>query len=129
NTAKETYEHNNRVDGKPIPYLNEDIRKLDGRAISRFLSPGAITLFAGCPPCQPFSRMRTDKTKSVRDQDLLLEFGRVIEQCRPDFVLVENVRGMKEHSDVFMGFVNQLETIGYRVKYADVNAADYGVPQ
>lgn len=128
-TARKTYEHNNYCNGIPVAFLLEDVRELDAGKIASLISPGAITVFAGCPPCQPFSRMRTDKTKSVKDLDLLLEFGRLVEQFSPDFVFVENVRGMREHSEIFLAFIRQLNSAGYKVAYKVVNAADYGVPQ
>ncbi len=56
-----------------------------------------IYLFAGCPPCQNFSRqnpLNKNKTEEERKK-LLFEFLRIIEEILPPFILMENVPGIK----------------------------------
>jgi DNA (cytosine-5)-methyltransferase 1 len=64
-----------------------------------------IYLFAGCPPCQNFSRQNPEnKNKPLEERKkLLFEFLRVIEEILPPFVLMENVPGIKtEYNKVIL---------------------------
>ena len=85
----------------------------------------------GCSPCQYWSIIQTDKTKSQKSKNLLMEFKRFVDYLRPGYVLVENVPGIlnkKEKSGLDV-FVADLEKNGYTVHYDIVNMNDYGVPQ
>jgi DNA (cytosine-5)-methyltransferase 1 len=82
---------------------NSEIIEGDIRAISseQFLnaagkSSGEITLIAGGPPCQPFSRAGKRETVEVEDGRLFLEFVRVVNDCRPRWFLFENVKGLAQ---------------------------------
>ena len=55
----------------------------------------------GCPPCQPFSMAnpkRVDNKCNDYSEDckLLLEFGRLIKEVRPEIIAMENVPEMKK---------------------------------
>lgn len=85
----------------------------------------------GCSPCQYWSIIQTDKTKSQKSKNLLMEFKRFVDYLLPGYVLVENVPGIlakKEKSGLDV-FVADLEKKGYVVHYDVVNMNDYGVPQ
>lgn len=86
-------------------------------------------LFVGCAPCQPFSKQR-NVPEEHRDRSLLLEFGNVVEQYHPAYVVVENVPDItKRGQDIFNQFLNTLTANGYHYAYAVLNAKKYGVPQ
>lgn len=93
---------------------------------------GDIYLFAGCPPCQNFSRQNPDNVKKPVEErkKLLFEFLRIIEEIEPPFILMENVPGIKTEAnkDILDEFLNRLEK-KYVVVSAILNSADYGVPQ
>ncbi len=113
---------------------NGDICKLTGEAILRAagIKRDDIYLFAGCPPCQNFSRQNPgNKNKSLAERKkLLFEFLRVIEEINPPFILMENVPGIKaEYNKVILDeFLVRLRK-KYVVVDGILNSANYGVPQ
>ena len=92
-------------------------------------------LFAGCAPCQPFSRQNTQRPEFDEDErvPLLTHFAHLVATCKPDLVFVENVPGLQKlnaDSQPFGGFLNRLKTIGYKgIHYRSVRLAKYGIPQ
>ena len=82
-------------------------------------------------PCQGFSvanwKRRADDERNVLYKQLI----RVIEEKRPKFFLAENVKGLTnmEHGEVLKLVLADFESLGYKVKWKVLNAADYGVPQ
>lgn len=97
------------------------------------LVPGELTLLAGGPPCQGFSKNvpRSRRDAESDNNRLLRSFLDHCEAMRPVMVLMENVAEMRN------GFgraytdeaVERLTTAGYAVSHMVLNAADYGVPQ
>lgn len=57
---------------------------------------GEITLIAGGPPCQPFSRAGKRQTVETGDGRLFLEFVRMVDEIRPRWFLFENVKGLAQ---------------------------------
>lgn len=117
-----------------VKVLNEDICKLSGERILKAakIKRDDIYLFAGCPPCQNFSRqnpLNKNKTEEERKK-LLFEFLRVIEEILPPFILMENVPGITSefNSTILNEFINRLE-MSYIVCKDILNSANYGVPQ
>lgn len=114
--------------------LNEDICNLSGAQILKAakIKKDDIYLFAGCPPCQNFSRQNPlNKNKSEDERKkLLFEFLRIIEEIKPPFILMENVPGIKSdlNNAILSEFLQRLNK-NYYVKEGILNAADYGVPQ
>lgn len=88
-------------------------------------------LFAGCAPCQPFSRQNKTTNRADPRRTLLKEFGRFVEAWMPDYVFVENVPGMQriQRSGPLYAFQRLLRKLGYRLECAVVPALWYGVPQ
>lgn len=117
-----------------VNVLNEDICKLSGKEILKAakIEEKEIYLFAGCPPCQNFSRQNPlNKEKSEEERKkLLFEFLRIIEEITPPFILMENVPGIKSeiNKKILSEFLNRLNK-EYDVYDNILNAADYGVPQ
>ncbi len=117
-----------------VKVLHDDICKLSGKAILKAagIKVDDIYLFAGCPPCQNFSRQNPEnKNKSIEERKkLLFEFLRVIEEVLPPFVLMENVPGIKTENNkaILDEFLIRLKERYYVVDDI-LNAADYGVPQ
>ena len=117
-----------------VNVLNEDICNLSGEQILKAskIKKEDIYLFAGCPPCQNFSRQNPlNKSKSeVERKKLLFEFLRIIEEILPPFILMENVPGIKDdfNSTILNEFLGRLKK-NYYVREDILNAANYGVPQ
>jgi DNA (cytosine-5)-methyltransferase 1 len=91
--------------------------------------PSADVL-VGCYPCTGFSQGGVrDARRGVNY--LYREFDRVLRTVKPKAFIVENVSGMNRST--FQGLLrNQIirfRMAGYRVNYAILNAADFGVPQ
>ena len=100
-----------------------------------------VSLVAGSPPCQPFSRAGSSKIRSLVQQgvrseederrDLWRGFLRVVEGLNPPLVLMENVPDLVsgEDSIVFRTIVEALEDKGYDVHTRILPSWQYGVPQ
>ena len=124
-----------------VNVLEKDICTVSGEELLKEagISADDLYLFAGCPPCQTFSRQNTgNKTKSDEDRKkLLFEFLRLIKEIHPPFILMENVPGIKSKFNraIFDEFINLLKNSEgkdherYEVNEDILNAADYGVPQ
>lgn len=103
---------------------------------------GRVDIVIGGPPCQPFSKAaywREDGASGLDDprSRTLNAFLRVIALTRPKAFLLENVPGFaaRGHSGgldrVLRGVARINSALGsrYKVHWAKLNAADYGVPQ
>ena len=62
---------------------------------------------------------------------LLYECERIIEHCRPKYLLLENVKNLvgKKFKPQFDEWLDYLESLGYTSYWKVLNAKDYGVPQ
>ena len=101
-----------------------NLRSFDGRPYK------GIDLVAGGVPCPPFSK--AGKQLGEKDErDLFPDALRVIDECRPRAVMLENVRGLLDA--VFDDYRNkvekQLKKLGYVPGWRLFNASDYGVSQ
>lgn len=127
NSVAETYKSNNNV-----PFLHADINELSYSQLGSILktkkNKKQLILFAGCAPCQPFSKINRSGS-TAREMNALLRFGEFIDRFRPHFVISENVPQIKNQKKIFKRFIKMLENAGYNVCYALLNAKDYGVPQ
>jgi DNA (cytosine-5)-methyltransferase 1 len=81
---------------KGAAILEEDIRSVSSAELARAgnVSPGDLTLVAGGPPCQPFSRAGKRGAVDVEEGQLFREFVRVVNDLRPRWFLFENVKGL-----------------------------------
>jgi DNA (cytosine-5)-methyltransferase 1 len=89
-----------------------------------------VDLLAGGVPCPPFS-VAGKQLGQEDDRDLFPEALRLVRECSPKTVMLENVRGLfdpkfatyREH------IKSQLEELGYCCKWDLVQTHHYGVPQ
>lgn len=110
-------------------FFLKDVCKMDSSTVSALYRPTAFKLLAGCAPCQPFSTLRNGTNRESSDKwPLLNEFGRLVRDCLPDVVTMENVPNLKAQS-IYDDFVRELKGLGYQVSSKVVDAAHYGVPQ
>ncbi len=132
--AERTYMANNRDPaGVAVPFVARRVEELSPDVVKEHLAsyPNQATLFVGCPPCQPFTNLRTDKKRSHPSRETLASFIDHVVALRPEFVLVENVPGIraKKYGDLWAESIRRLHNRGYRVRFEVVNAAQYGVAQ
>lgn len=134
-----------RVNGKRRHLANPgDVHELTCEQLMHQakLKPRELTLLAGGPPCQPFSKSgywvngdakRLDDPRS----STLGAYLRVLETTLPQVVLLENVKGLAyNNKDEGLSLLkDELQRINddagtaYDPVVIHLNAADYGVPQ
>ena len=76
--------------------LQGDLRHFTSARLAELakVEVGELSLVAGGPPCQPFSRSGKRQTFEASDGQLFLEFVRVVRDLRPRWFLFENVKGL-----------------------------------
>lgn len=109
-------------------FMLSDIKKVRSADLVAFWSRGAIRLLAGCAPCQPFSSYANTAQVDKKKWRLLDEFKRLIQECSPELVTMENVPRLQGAAP-FKAFLRELRKGNYHVAFGVVNAADYGAPQ
>ncbi|WP_223225196.1 DNA cytosine methyltransferase [Sphingobacterium cavernae] len=129
-TCKETYEQNI----KGAQFIHADVFELKEGELEIKLNlkrNDDNLLLIGCSPCQFWSMIPTDKTKSLKSKDLLIEFRRFVEYFNPGYVVVENVPGVlrRKGESGLDEFVVWLRDHGYTVHAEVHEVSDYGVPQ
>ena len=89
-------------------------------------------LFTYSFPCQDLSvaGKQAGLGKGTRS-GLLYECEKIIEYCRPKYLLLENVKNLvgKKFKPQFDEWLDYLESLGYTNYWKVLNAKDYGVPQ
>ena len=91
---------------------------------------GKVDLFAGGVPCPPFSKAGK-QLGAGDDRDLFPHAIRLIRECQPRAVMLENVRGLLDAAfdDYRAGLDRQLAEEGFRTFWKLHQASDFGVPQ
>ncbi|MEE9253738.1 MAG: DNA cytosine methyltransferase [Pseudomonadales bacterium] len=106
------------------------------------LARGELTLLAGGPPCQPFSKSgywaRGDASRLADPRAAtLLAYLRWVEALLPEVILLENVLGLAFRAkdeglrllNAGLEQINRRQRVGYKPHVIHINAASYGVPQ
>lgn len=126
--CKETYEKNNNA-----KYLCADISKLPLKEVGKFFKirrNERNLIFIGCSPCQYYSNINTDKSKSKKTRFLLANFQSFVDYYRPGYVFIENVPGLeKKEESPIKKFKDFLTDAGYVFDDAVINAKYFGIPQ
>jgi len=126
---KETYEKNNKgsvfIQADIAQYSPEDLESKLG--IAKNMNN---LIFVGCSPCQYYTTMQTDKSKSAKGKLLLEEFKRFVEYFLPGYIFIENVQGIETKKESPLSkFKDFLKENGYEMDDKVVNTAEYNVPQ
>ena len=124
--------------------LDEPIEKIPTGRLLRAgrLKRGTVALLVGGPPCQPFSKSgywHSGDAGRLSDPraGTLRQYLRVLEESLPETFLLENVPGLA-FSDKDEGLellraeiarINRRTRSKYKLCAAQLNAAEYGVPQ
>lgn len=91
-----------------------------------------ITGFIGGPPCPDFSVAGKNRGRDGDNGKLSLSYINTILECKPDFFLFENVKGLwrtARHRQYFEDLKVMLHNAGYCTTEKLVNALEFGVPQ
>ena len=89
-----------------------------------------VDLLAGGVPCPPFS-IAGKQLGADDERDLFPQALRLVEECEPTAVMLENVRGLS--TAPFASYREQvlgrLQDLGYQTDWQVLNASEFGVPQ
>jgi len=102
-----------------------DITKINPKELPDF------DIFTGGFPCQPFSTIGKGLGEFDIRGTLFSDIIRICEEKKPQFILLENVKGLttKVHKSTFEKILSELDRIGYNVQTKLLNSKDYGIPQ
>ena len=97
----------------------------------RHSTKAEVDILIGGSPCQSFSLAGLRKGTEDHRGELIYEYIRVVDECRPEVIIYENVKGIMsiDGGQTIKDFVQALRDIGYHCHYDVVNTKDYGVPQ
>ena len=110
--------------------VTKDIYDYTNEEIKNFAQKHKIIGIIGGPPCQGFSmvgkRQATDKRNT-----LYLQYVRFVEQIKPEFFILENVKGLLTLKKGYFqkDIIDRFSKLGYNVTCKVLRASDYGVPQ
>lgn len=89
-----------------------------------------VELLAGGVPCPPFSKAGK-QLGNDDERDLFPEALRLVSECKPQAVMLENVRGLLDSvfDEYRAKIISDLKKLGYIAEWRLLNASDFGVPQ
>lgn len=115
-----------------VRVYTEDIKDFNAQKIEDDLhiKTNEIEIIIGGPPCQAYSTVGKRLIEDPRGK-LFQEYYRVLKEFNPKLFLFENVRGLLSIQDgeLLKTIISLFESLGYKVQYRLLNAADYGAPQ
>jgi DNA (cytosine-5)-methyltransferase 1 len=89
-----------------------------------------VDLLAGGVPCPPFS-IAGRQLGADDERDLFPQALRLVEECEPTAVMLENVRGLAaaRFARYRQQVLGRLHDLGYQTEWQVLNASEFGVPQ
>lgn len=112
-------------------FILQDVESLPGKDLLKYFPKGDLKALVGCAPCQPFStytRRYKEQKKTTQKWHLLKDFIRLIEECNPEIVSMENVVQLRRYP-IFKEFIIRLKDLGFFVNDYDIRCEYYGIPQ
>lgn len=97
--------------------------------LADFKLPKEVFLVCGGPPCQGFSMANRQRVIDDPRNHLYKVYLQFLAHVRPQFFIMENVRGMAARIDEILENFEGALGSEYLFSYAILNAADFGVPQ
>lgn len=112
-----------------VKMLNRDIGQLTAEMLESVLEGQEIDLVVGGPPCQSYSTL--GKRRLDKRANLFMEYKRILGILKPRAFVYENVTGLlsMDRGRLFKQVQAEFEELGYALKYAVLDAVDFGVPQ
>lgn len=98
--------------------------------VSKQLNGRQLSIVAGGFPCQGFS-MAGNRIVDDPRNSLYLELIEIVKQLQPEFVICENVKGLRSMlgGKVEQKIIEDFRAIGYSMNVTTLCAADYHTPQ
>lgn len=125
-----TYEHNFNH-----PFINGDIKLQENKeafyeTVRKQLKGRHLDIVAGGFPCQGFS-MAGNRIVDDPRNSLYKELLEIVKTLQPDFVICENVKGLRSMLDgaVERKIISDFKEAGYDMNVTVLCAADYYTPQ
>jgi DNA (cytosine-5)-methyltransferase 1 len=137
-----------------VPLIEEKIEDVPTGDILKKadLKVGEAVVLTGGPCCQSFSTAGQRGSVSDPRGSMFRQFVRVVNEARPRFFIMENVKGVlsaavkhrplkergpgypplkpdEELGSAFRLILKELKSTGYHITFDVLNAADFGVPQ
>ncbi len=110
----------------------DDIKNLSISHLKKDLGikQGQVDIIIGGPPCQAYSTVGKRLLDDPRGA-LFQEYYRILKEVNPKFFLFENVKGLisMQNGELIKTIIELFSSLGYKVQYKILNAADYGAPQ
>lgn len=111
-----------------------DIKDVDPNKIKTLLDKNEINhihLITAGVPCQGFSLANRKRNANDERNFLFLEYMKYVEIFKPDFIILENVSGMRstKNGEFVNNILSKMDKLGYNATVDLLNAADYGIPQ
>ena len=104
--------------------IEGDVHQFDGRPYH------GVDLLAGGVPCPPFS-VAGKQLGADDERDLFPEALRLVRECEPTAVMLENVPGLSQarFASYREQVLSHLDDLGYQADWQVLNACEFGVPQ
>jgi DNA (cytosine-5)-methyltransferase 1 len=124
--------HNHRVG------LERDLTQFEPHELAEIMGANEIDLVVGGPPCQGFSKARTQGGGNFGKEfaedprrDLYKRFLRFVEFFKPKTFVMENVLGINSMgSGIYLTKIQEASrALGYSVAPVQLNCWEFGVPQ
>ena len=111
--------------------IQADISKISGEwLLSRVgIKKRQLDILSGGPPCQGFSFSNNNRSIDDPRSKLMWHFVRLVGEMKPRYFVIENVPGLLAFKDFFFALLDLLELKGYVVRFNELDACSYGVPQ
>lgn len=117
------------------PFINGDIKLQESKdafyaTVKKQLNGRHLSIVAGGFPCQGFS-MAGNRIVDDPRNSLYLEMLEIVKNLQPDFVICENVKGLRSmlNGAVERKIIDDYKSIGYDMNVTVLCAADYKTPQ
>jgi DNA (cytosine-5)-methyltransferase 1 len=104
--------------------IRADIKEFNGSPFK------GVDVVSGGLPCPPFS-VAGKQLGNMDERNLFPAMIRVVDQIRPNAIVIENVRGILDavFEDYRQYVGTELKKLGYQAGWKLMNASDFGVPQ
>ena len=122
-----TYKANHQLSDEH--YYIGDIAKLNEHISEYKDTLTGITLVCGGPPCQGFSMANRQRILDDPRNGLYKQYLIFLSIVRPQFFIMENVKGMMNKKDEIIQNFKEYLGDEYQYDYAVLKAQDFGVPQ